>query len=621
MSRDRISKRWTSFGFSLAVCLLLLLPNSALAQQATATFLGTVTDPQGAVIPGASVTATNVDTAFTRTVPTGSDGAYRIPNLPIGNYELRVTKDGFEANDRKGLVLQVGQEAVINVAMTVGTTSQTVEVSSSSVPLIDTTTASVGNVVDDQKVADLPLNGRNWSSLTLLQPGVAQSFRTQPSPTSNGGGFGGAGTVFISNGTGARSNNFMLDGALMQTMYGFNGAAVSGNSLGIDGIQEFRVLTGLFDAQYPLTAGSQTVIATKSGTNTYHGDAFEYLRNGALDARNYFDTLDTGNVRGFGTDKSPAFPGKRLPPYHRSDFGGSFGGPIRKDKTFFYAVFERLDEHKGLSTATNTLPAGCFNSAGTFYGVISPVLPASCGGGGTIAAPVLELLTQSDTGGALNPAVFPNGDLFPAPNVSGSNAFNYSFPAIQLTAENYGQLRFDQTFSQSDSAFIRYTEDQDTQDIPDNYQFAHTPQSSLAWYLTASESHVFSPTFLQTVRFSYSLTHITNQTVGIPGNNQKSLVFQRGVGTVTPEAVSPASVSPHPPPTIKESLPRATITSGPAASTLSRSALCGITSRIRMPVRCWPTTAPLRLPRWRSSSRDNIPAFWKCPRIRICEGA
>jgi hypothetical protein len=548
---------WVGLRFlCLSILVLISLGHSASAQQATGTILGTVSDPQGAVIPDASVTATNSDTNFTRTVPTGSDGAYRISNLPVGNYEVRITKDGFETNDRKGLVLEVGAEAVVNVAMTVGTTSQTVEVSSSSVPLVETTSSAVGGVVDEQRVADLPLNGRNWSQLSLLQAGVAQSFLTQPSPTGGNGGFGG-GTVFVANGATPRANNYMLDGAYLGTMWGFNGSSATGNSLGIDGIQEFRVVTSLFSAEYALAGGSQTIIASKAGTNAFHGSGFEYLRNSSLDARNYFDALDPLNVRGFGTDKSEAFPDKRLPPFHRSDFGGSFGGPIKKDKTFFYATYERLVEHKGLSTIDTTLPPACFTN-GTFDGVINPTLPASCApfltqaqiatlpsnsvpyvnpttGQITITPVIQEMIMKSESGGALNPALFPSGALWPAPNLVGPNPLvnNYTFPAIQDTIEQYGQLRFDQTFSASDSAFVRYTHDQAFQDIPGAFIFFHGIQTSIGQFITASESHVFSPNFLQTLRFSLSHSRIGLNTLGEPGDNQKSLVNQNGPGAIS----------------------------------------------------------------------------------------
>ena len=295
-------------GVAIAVGLfaILILISPAFPQASTGTILGVVKDTTGGSVAGASVTVTNVDTGFTRTGPTEDDGSYRFPQLPVGNYSVQVMKDGFQTAERKGLKLEVTQEAAIDITLQLGSTGQTVTVTEEA-PLVDTTSSTVGGLVTEDKVIDLPLNGRNFTDLSLLQAGVTQN-------TAQGNVFGINGTFFSSNGATTRSNNYLLDGALMQYIFGLNNASIAGTTLGVDGIKEYRVVTSMFSADYGLTMGSQTVIVSKGGTNGFHGSAFEYIRNSAMDAhRNYFDALDENNVRGFGPDKSVTYPESESP--------------------------------------------------------------------------------------------------------------------------------------------------------------------------------------------------------------------------------------------------------------------------------------------------------------------
>ena len=197
----------------------------------------------------------------------------------MGNYEITAEKTGFKTEVQSGLTLTVAQEAVANFTIQVGEMSQTVAVTAEA-PLVSTTTSSLGGLVDDQRIADLPLNGRNYIDLTLLQPGVTQDeprYRLQWHRVQR-------------NGAPIRSNAYLLDGAILQNMYAANGASATGNTLGVDGILEYRVITNNFSAEYGGSMGSiQMVIVSKGGTNQFHGDAFEFLRNSNLDSRNYFD--------------------------------------------------------------------------------------------------------------------------------------------------------------------------------------------------------------------------------------------------------------------------------------------------------------------------------------------
>ncbi|MGC2330954.1 MAG: hypothetical protein WA581_05850, partial [Candidatus Acidiferrales bacterium] len=254
-------------------------------------------------------------------------------------------------------------------------------------------------------------------------------------------------------------------------------------TLGVDGIQEFRVVTGTFDASYGLVSGSQVIMVSKAGTNQFHGDAFEYLRNSALDARNYFDT-----AAGSG--------GHRLPEFRRNDFGGAFGGPIQKDKTFFYAVYEGLRQTLGQTVIDNVPGAGCHGPAGTV------ITNTECSQLGATSSVTIASVTA------------PMLALYPVPNLPNNQ---YTLPAASPEGADYGQIRVDHTFSGSDSMFGRYTTDRanlgsygsgvssgNTTGFP---QFQYKV-SSEDHFLTLSENHIFSPTLLNTIRVSYSRTHL-----------------------------------------------------------------------------------------------------------------
>src|SRR5260370_25032226 len=316
------------------------------AQSPTGTILGTVKDPSGALVVGAAVTAQNVEPGTSRSISTHGTGAYRLAALPVGHYDLRVERSGFKPTTQKGLVLDVGQEAVLNFALEVGSTSEEIVVSGEA-PLVNTTTASLGGLVNEQKLAELPLNGRNYLDLVLLQPGISQD-----TVVVHLGG-GGEGTTYSSNGAPIISNNFLLDGTPTQNVLGYNGASAVGSTLGLDGIREYKIITNAFSAEYGMNMGSQMTIVSKGGTNPFHGDLFEYLRNRVLDARNFFDNSYGQCVASNGGDC------KRNRPYERHNFGGAFGGPIRKYKTFFWGGYEGLRQVKGNPVITKGISGQC----------------------------------------------------------------------------------------------------------------------------------------------------------------------------------------------------------------------------------------------------------------------
>ena len=441
---------------------------AALAQLSTATISGVVKDPSGAVVPDVTVTVTSTETGMSRTATTASNGSYRFPALPVGNYELRAEHPGFRAQVQSGLRVTVAEEAVLNFTLEIGAVTETVSVTAEA-PLVNTTSGSLSSLVSEQRVADLPLDGRNFNDLTMLQIGVAQNRTADTS-----GGL--QGTMFSSNGAPIRSNLFMIDGTIMNDLMGSGGASTNENSLGIEGIREFRVVTNSFSAEYGISMGSQITLATKSGTNHLHGSVFEYLRNSALDARNWTD-----------------IPTK--PSFRRNNFGAAGGGPLRPDRTFFYLVYE------GLRQTRNETQAGAV-----------PTLQARQDGGlvPRIAEPVKPYLA-----------------LFPLPNGPdlGQGLGRFFNPVANIQGENFGQGRVDHSFSASDSLFGRYTIDDAFEVRPGVIPPFRSDLKSKNQWLTVSENHVFTPALLNTFRASFSRTHSLSIPTGV---NDPALSFSPG---------------------------------------------------------------------------------------------
>src|SRR5438552_13119497 len=412
-------------GLISAAATLLLVTVAAAAQQNTGTILGVVKDSSGAVVPGASITILNEETSLTRTVTTGEYGTFRAPALPVGRYTLRVELAGFRTQAQRGLILEVAQELVVNPTLEVSTVTQQEVVVSAEAPLVNTTSSALGSVVNERSMSDLPLNGRNYVDLTMLQPGVSQQ-----TLATTGGGATASGTWFSANGAPVRSNNFTLDGAPMMNAAAAATASEAGTTLGVDGIREYKVVTSAFSAEYGMVMGSQTVMVSKNGTNLWHGDVFEYMRNSALDARNFFDYRTSSG-------------GRRLPLFQRNSFGGSFGGPIKKDKTFFYGVYEGLRQNLGVTVLDNVLPAACHQLVNPGTSNTTLANPAGC-------APALTSST------VVPQVIQPFLDLYPVPNLP---ANQFTFPSSSTQREDYGQIRVDQNFSAADSYFGRYTVD------------------------------------------------------------------------------------------------------------------------------------------------------------------
>ena len=318
---------------------VLLMAGSLAAQTFRGTILGSVTDASGAVVPGASVKIHNVNTGQDRVTVTTADGTYAVPELPVGTYSVTVTQKGFQTSITNTVAVDVASERRVDVALKPGQVNEQVEVSGETLPQIETTSNTLGGVLTSEVVKDLPVNGRDYTKLIYLNPGVAGS----PDQISDSPGSYGE---FSMNGARGRSNNYLLDGTDMNDGYrndpAINQAGVFGTPstiLPIDAVAEAHVLSN-FEPEYGRNAGAVVNIVTKSGTNQLHGSAAEYFRNDALDARNYFNPSSQPKAQ-----------------FHNNQYGASLGGPIIKNKTFFYADYEGQQEPVGVVTIAD-VPTG-----------------------------------------------------------------------------------------------------------------------------------------------------------------------------------------------------------------------------------------------------------------------
>src|SRR2546427_294817 len=331
---------------SFLVASLLAFSNllcvSLSAQVSGGSLSGTVTDTSQAPIPNVQVTLVNMATGVARTVATDTTGLYTAPDLLPGSYEMTAAGPGFTTQVRTGITANVGASLVFNVVMQAGDPAQVVRVTVSGTPA-DRASAAVGGNVSTSTVVDSPLNGRDWTQLATLQAGVNG---VQTGSAQGGGnsqrGFGAALSI-----SGARpdQNSYRLDGVSINDYSNGAPGSVLGDNLGVDAVEQFSVLGSNYPAEYGRTTGGVINAVTRSGTNAFHGSVYEFLRNSALDARNFFDA--------------------RIPPFKRNQFGGSLGGPLRKDRTFVFGDYEGLRQSLGV-TQVNTVP-----SAAARKGVLS----------------------------------------------------------------------------------------------------------------------------------------------------------------------------------------------------------------------------------------------------------
>ncbi len=440
---------------SFAVALLFCATLSVHAQVTNGTISGTVTDSTGAVVPGAKIVILNEDTGISRAVQADTGGRYTAPSLTLGNYKVTANLEGFQTQVRSGISLTVGRIAVVDFQLTVGAVSQSVEVSGEA-PLVETTQSAVTALVSSATINELPINGRNLSELVLLQPGVS---KLENAAVATHRGYG---TQINISGARSDDNLFLLDGTDIADYQ--NNAPVGPNGImfGAGSIREFQVQTSNISAQYGRTMGGVFNSVSKSGTNSFTGEAFESLRNSAMDARNFFD---------------PAI----IPPFRRNQFGGGLGGPIVKNKTFFHLSYEGSRQTKSLTSRPNVPGINLRN--GIFPdGHSVPITP--------VAAAIIPYY----------PLPTPGGQTF------SDGTAEYIIANPTTVGSDFFQTRLDHQISDRDSLFGRFT----FLDLSQNQVRANAPPGygtvteTGSRFFTLSETRIISARDLNTFRAAFN---------------------------------------------------------------------------------------------------------------------
>jgi hypothetical protein len=495
--------RWTWFRRIAApiarplMIVIMLLTGAQLplfGQVAGATLSGTVTDRSQAVVASAQVTIKNTATGVSRTVKADHAGFYAVPNLLPGSYQVTASYSGFQSTVENNVELAVGAQQTLNIALSVGRASETVTVTSQASG-VETSTAALSAVVGSTTVRELPLNGRDWTQLATLEPGVTavNTQSTTSSATANRGNRG-YGNQLTNSGHSPYENNYRVNGISTNDYTNGSPGSVIGVNLGVDAIQEFSVFTTNYSSEYGRASGAVINAITKSGTNNFHGSAYAFFRNAALDAKNYFD-LHTPPI----------------PPFQRYQFGASGGGPIKKGKTFIFGDYESIRQSL-TQTFTNNVP-----SAAARQGVLCSIPiasgPNACTTNHVGVSPLVQpYLAFWPTG---NGALSANGD---------TQIFTYPGSA-QLT-ENYATVRLDQNISSTDLMDASWFYDHAPETVPDPLGTILTGALSSRQMYSLEETHTFSASFVNTARVGFSrVVGVVNSTVNglIPAASDTSL--------------------------------------------------------------------------------------------------
>jgi len=450
----------------LILSLFCSVAASLNAQVAGGTISGTVTDASGRVINNVQITITNVATGVTRDVTTNDEGFYSAPNLLPGTYEAKFSAKGFNTEARKGIELTVGASIGLDQTMRVGSVGETIVVESE-VPAIQLSTSDISAVVNATTVRELPLNGRSWTDLAQLQPGV-NTIQTQPNfAAGTDRGNRGFGQQLTISGARPQQNNYRLDGVSLNDYANGAPGSVLGGNLGVDAIEEFSVITSNYEADYGKTSGGVVNAITRSGTNQIHGSGYEFLRNSKLDALNYFDV-------------------GKIPPFKRNQFGGTIGGPIVKDHTFFFADYEGIRQSKGISALTFVPSENarngllCSNPAGA-----DPSSPCT----------TTQIAVDPSAASYFTFYHLPNGAI-----LGNGDTGEYTFAGQQIVNENFLTTRVDHRFSNNDSLFGTYMFDKTPYSSPDGLNNVEFDTLTSRQFLALEETHIFTPRFANSVR-------------------------------------------------------------------------------------------------------------------------
>jgi Carboxypeptidase regulatory-like domain/TonB-dependent Receptor Plug Domain len=477
---------------SAGVCLwflaigLLAMPVRA---QVSAAISGRVIDPTGAVVPGATVTVKSLETDATRIATSDGSGEYTVLGLPLGPQEVTAEKPGFNKMRPDEVTLVVGQQAVVNLYLKVSQEEGLVTVTDQT-PLVNATTSQVSGVVGEQQIKDLPLNGRSFDTLITLNPGAINysALKSAGTSTSNG-------NTFSVDGRRTYENLVLLNGIEYtgSSQLAISPGGVSGELLGIDAIREFNVLTGTYGAEYGKRAGAQVSVVTQSGTNLLHGSLYEFLRNSDLDARNFFDQAS-------------------VPPFRRNQFGGSLGGPIKKDKWFLFGNYEGFRQALAVSNVSvvpdNEARQGLLPNAVGVYTPVAKLNPA-----------MLQYLQ-------LWPAV--NGPELMVNGLPSGVAKSFNNPNSNIR-EDFGTLRTDYILSSRDTFSATYTIDDGNSLIPQADPLFGSYETLRSQIASVEETHVISPEILNTFRAGFSRTAFNDDAVDL-GSFPSTTAFVTGFG-------------------------------------------------------------------------------------------
>ena len=483
----------------LAVTLLSFALGAGYAQTVFGTILGTVTDQQNAVVGGAVVTARNPEMGTVRTARTDASGGYRVSSVPAGAYEVTVAAPGFKTEVHGGIVVTVGGDTSANFSLALGAVNETVEVTAET-SQVDATSSTLGGFVNSSTIRELPLNGRDWLQLALLQPGVA--FNTGQSQSDANRAQRGNGIAISISGGRSTDNAFRIDGLIVNDYANSGPGSSLRVNMGVDAIREFSVLTNNYSAEYGRGSGGIVNAVTKSGTNSLHGSAYYFHRNSALDARNFFD-------------------GAAIPPFRRHQQGGAVGGKLHKDKTFFFTNYESLLEFKSLSFSADTLSANAHN------GILCANIPCT-----------------STTQIAIDPRVKPYLALYPLPNgtVSG-NTGKFVYGAGRNGQEHYILGKIDHYFSAATTMTGSYSFDDTQVSVPDDYNLKTGASPARRQNGVINFQHLFTPTLISSTRVGVTRTYAGGNIDGNPKNpalTDPSLGFVpgRNMGTIIISGVS-----------------------------------------------------------------------------------
>ncbi|HVB99710.1 MAG TPA: carboxypeptidase regulatory-like domain-containing protein, partial [Candidatus Dormibacteraeota bacterium] len=513
--------------FATALLFLLFVSIPTHAQTVGANLSGTVTDPSGAVIPRASVIITNTGTGVTAKTATNTKGIYTAHNLLPGTYNVTISATGFRSGVESGLILSVGEEKVLNESLSVGSSQQKVTVAAAA-ETVQLQSAAISGVLSTTAIRQLPLNGRSWTDLATLQPGVNQvrQMAAVGSPDRVGRGLGQELTV---GGQRPQGNNYLLDGISINDYSGQAPGSLLGGNLGVDAIAQFRVLTTDYSSQYGRSTGGVITAITRSGTNQFHGSAYEFLRNSALDAQPYFNV-------------------GRNPPFRRNQFGASAGGPIKKGKAFIFGDYEGLRQFLSVSNQTQvfsdaTLGIGTGPGGGPGPSMVACASSSdpNCNSSGTetlsqyaafngFTIPNPDPTTGIDTGvlpyiKAFYPRM--NGGVVPGSPDSGF----YNFNGFQQVSENYFTTRFDYHLGSMDTLAMVYMFDTNPGSQSDEFGNKTILNKTQRQVASVEETHIFGPSVVNIFRVGLSRVFAgapAGVTAVNPLTSSTSLGFQPG---------------------------------------------------------------------------------------------